>query len=101
MSGGAGQKPMPGYENYGHIRYAARMVQWDELLESGALVCGNPESCIRQIEELQRKYGFTQLLCWTRLSGLDNRKALRSMELMQRHVLPYFKRNSAKPNAHA
>jgi natural product biosynthesis luciferase-like monooxygenase protein len=101
ISGGAGQKPMPGYENYGHIRYAARTVQWDELLESGALVCGNPESCIRQIEELQRKYGFTQLLCWTRLSGLDNRKALRSMELMQRHVLPYFKRNSAKPNAHA
>jgi natural product biosynthesis luciferase-like monooxygenase protein len=101
MSGGAGQKPMPGYENYGHIRYAARTVQWDELLESGALVCGNPESCIRQIEELQRKYGFTQLLCWTRLSGLDNRKVLRSMELMQRHVLPYFKRNSATPNAHA
>jgi natural product biosynthesis luciferase-like monooxygenase protein len=97
----AGQKPVEGYEAYAHIRYAARTVQWDELLDSGALVCGNPESCIRQIEELQRKFGFTQILCWTRLSGLDNRKALRSMELMQRHVIPHFKRATKDVGSHA
>ena len=89
----AGERPMPGYENYAHIRYAAQTVQWDELINSGALVCGNPESCVRQIEHLRQRYGFTQILCWTRLSGLDNRKVLRSMELMQRHVIPYFRRN--------
>ena len=43
--------------------------------------------------ELQKKYGVTQILCWTRLSGLDNLKVLRSMELMQRHVIPHFKRS--------
>jgi alkanesulfonate monooxygenase SsuD/methylene tetrahydromethanopterin reductase-like flavin-dependent oxidoreductase (luciferase family) len=90
----------PGYEAYGGMRYTARTVQWDELLSSGALVCGNPESCIRQIEELQRKYGFTQMICWTRLAGLDHRKVLRSMELMQRHVIPHFKRQT-HPGARA
>jgi len=92
----AGQKPIEGYESYAHIQRAARTVQWDELLDTGALVCGNPESCIRQTEELQRKYGFTQILCWTRLSGLDNQKVIRSMELMSRHVIPHFKRTAAE-----
>jgi natural product biosynthesis luciferase-like monooxygenase protein len=92
----AAQEPPKGYEAYPGIRYAARTVQWDELLSTGALVCGNPESCIQQIENLQSKYGFTQMLCWTRLAGLDNRKVLRSMELMQRHVIPHFKRTTGK-----
>jgi len=86
------QQPAKGYEAYPGIRYSARTVQWDELLGGGAVVCGNPESCIRQIEDLQSRYGFTQMLCWTRLAGLDNRKVLRSMELMQHHVIPHFKR---------
>jgi natural product biosynthesis luciferase-like monooxygenase protein len=101
VSPAVGQQPIEGYEAYAHIRHAAQTVQWDELVNSGAVVCGNPESCVRQIEHLQRSYGFTQILCWTRLSGLDNRNLLRSMELMQRHVLPYFKRNSARPHGHA
>jgi alkanesulfonate monooxygenase SsuD/methylene tetrahydromethanopterin reductase-like flavin-dependent oxidoreductase (luciferase family) len=88
--------PPEGYETYPSIRKAMKSVQWDELLSSGTLICGNPASCIRQIEDLQTKYGFTQMLCWTRLSGLENRKVLRSMELMQTHVIPHFKRPSHK-----
>jgi alkanesulfonate monooxygenase SsuD/methylene tetrahydromethanopterin reductase-like flavin-dependent oxidoreductase (luciferase family) len=88
------QPAVEGYETYPSIRKAMKSVQWDELLSSGTLICGNPASCIRQIEDLQTKYGFTQMLCWTRLSGLENRKVLRSMELMQTHVIPHFKRPS-------
>ena len=88
------QPPIEGYETYPSIRKAAQSVQWDELLDSGTLICGNPASCIRQIEDLQTKYGFTQILCWTRLSGLENRKVLRSMELIQTHVIPHFKRQA-------
>jgi alkanesulfonate monooxygenase SsuD/methylene tetrahydromethanopterin reductase-like flavin-dependent oxidoreductase (luciferase family) len=88
------QEPAKGYEAYPGIRSTARTVQWDDLLSKGALVCGNPESCIRQIENMQSKYGFTEMLCWTRLAGLENRKVLRSMELMQRHVIPHFKRHA-------
>jgi luciferase family oxidoreductase group 1 len=90
------QPVLEGYDTYPSIRKAMKRVQWDELLSSGTLICGNPASCIRQIEDLQAKYGFTQILCWTRLSGLENRKVLRSMELMQKHVIPHFKRPSYK-----
>jgi natural product biosynthesis luciferase-like monooxygenase protein len=90
----SGRPPAEGYEDYPSIREAARTVQWDELLNRGAVICGNPASCIRQIEELQTKYDITQILCWTRLTGLENRKVLRSMELMHRQVFPHFKRKS-------
>lgn len=41
---------------------------------------------------MRAKYGFTQILCWTRLAGLEHRKVMRSMELMQRNVMPHFRR---------
>jgi hypothetical protein len=33
-------------------------------------------------------FGFTTVLCWTRLGGLDHRKVLRCMELMEQSVIP-------------
>ena len=97
----AGKPPIEGYEAYAHTRNVARTVQWDELLEKGAVVCGNPEACVRQIEEMRRKYGFTQIICWTRLAGLEHRKAIRSMELLQTHVMPHFAREERPPVAEA
>src|SRR5262249_28102780 len=47
------ESPAPGYEDYARTRYFARTVKWDELLESGALVCGNPDLCVAQIEEMR------------------------------------------------
>ncbi len=85
-------KPIEGYGEYEKVRRYAQTVDWDELLQTGSLVCGNPAHCIRQIEEMREQYGFTQLICWTRLAGLDHRKVLRSMELFGGHVLPHFRR---------
>jgi luciferase family oxidoreductase group 1 len=87
-----GEPTVEGYEPYVYTRSAARTVQWDELLERGAVICGNPEECVNQIEEMQKNYGFDQILCWTRLAGLEHRKVLRSMELLQRDVIPHFRK---------
>jgi len=84
--------PQEGYEEYERIRRYAHTVHWDELLQTRALVCGNPEHCIKQIEEIRKQYGFTQLICWSRLSGLEHRKILRSLELFGKHVIPHFRR---------
>ena len=85
------------YEEYEKIKRFASNVRWEELLEAGGLVCGSPEACIRQIEKLRDHHGFTQLICWTRLSGLEHRKVVRSLELMGTHVLPYFHRETGRP----
>jgi len=89
------ENPVASYEEYEKIKRFAHNVHWDELLNARAIVCGDPTACIRQIEEMRDEHGFTQLICWTRLSGLDHRKVLRSLELMSQHVLPHFHRERA------
>jgi natural product biosynthesis luciferase-like monooxygenase protein len=88
--------PIEGYQEYERIRRFAHTVDWDELLRTRTLVCGNPVHCIDQIEEIRNQYGFTQLICWSRLSGLDHRKVLRSMELFGKHVIPHFHRQHSE-----
>lgn len=85
--------PVKTYELYAQTRKLAENISWEQLLEAGAVICGDPDHCIQRISEIVNKYGFTQLLCWTRLGGLDTKKVLKSMELMQRHVIPHFKKD--------
>lgn len=95
----AGQRPVESYEAYLGSRLAAQTVKWDELLRTGAVICGTPELCTQRIQELQREYGITQILCWTRFSGLDNAKVTRSMELLSRHVFAHFRPQAAHETA--
>lgn len=55
------------------------------------MICGDRDSCIEQIATLKERLGATQLLCWTRMGGLDSPKVLKSMELMSKYVIPHFK----------
>ena len=66
------------------------------LLERDAVICGDPDFVGEKLHQYQQIYGFTDLLCWTRLGGLDHRKVLRSMELMCDKVIPKL-RNSHPP----
>jgi alkanesulfonate monooxygenase SsuD/methylene tetrahydromethanopterin reductase-like flavin-dependent oxidoreductase (luciferase family) len=67
------------------------------LLESDTIVCGDPDYVAARLHELQQVYGFTEVLCWTRLGGLDNRKVLRSMELMEQRVIPHLRECQPPP----
>jgi luciferase family oxidoreductase group 1 len=88
----AGQGPVKTYELYTKTRDLAANITWEQLLEAGAVICGDRDHCIERIAQIEKQFGMTQLLCWTRLGGLDHRKVLHSMELMQKHVIPHFKR---------
>lgn len=83
------------YTEYDKIRKFAASVQWAELLHARAVVCGDPDDCIKQIEEMEAEHGFTQLICWTRMAGLEHHKVLRSLELLSRNVLPHFHREES------
>jgi luciferase family oxidoreductase group 1 len=88
----AGQEPVKTYEVYAKTRDLAATVSWEQLLEAGAVICGNPDHCIEKISQMHERFGFTQLLSWTRLGGFDTSKVMKSMELMQKYVIPHFKR---------
>lgn len=88
----AGQSPVKTYELYAKTRELAETITWEKLLEAGAVICGDRDHCVEQIAKIGETYGVTQILCWTRLGGLDSRKVTRSMELMQKYVMPHFQR---------
>lgn len=86
-----GEAPIPGYEMYTQTRDLAASASWDELLKRKAVICGDADYVVEEITRAQELYGFTDLLCWTRLGGLEHRKVLRSMELMHTKVFPHLR----------
>jgi alkanesulfonate monooxygenase SsuD/methylene tetrahydromethanopterin reductase-like flavin-dependent oxidoreductase (luciferase family) len=89
-----GAVPVPSYEHYAALRKAGT-ANWDTIRESDLVIWGSPRRCIERIEELRRRFGFTTLLCWTRVGALDDRKVRDSMGLMQEQVMPHFRRHPA------
>jgi natural product biosynthesis luciferase-like monooxygenase protein len=86
-----GAAPVPTYEMYTQTRDLAATASWDDLLHRKAVICGTADYVVEELTRAQDVYGFTDLLCWTRLGGLDHRKVLRSMELMHTRVFPYLR----------
>jgi natural product biosynthesis luciferase-like monooxygenase protein len=85
---GAGEKAVKSYEMYTAFRDVASSIGWEQLLERDAVICGEPDYVAEKLAEYQQVYGFTDVLCWTRLGGLDHDKVLHSMQLMQDKVIP-------------
>ena len=86
-----GEAPAPSYEMYTQTRDLAATASWDDLLERNAVICGDADYVVQELAKAQELYGFTDVLCWTRLGGLDHRKVLRSMELMHANVFPHIR----------
>jgi alkanesulfonate monooxygenase SsuD/methylene tetrahydromethanopterin reductase-like flavin-dependent oxidoreductase (luciferase family) len=61
----------------------------DDLLDR-FLVIGTPETCLRQIQRLQREVGITHFNCSFWFGDLAQARVLRSMELFAREVMPAF-----------
>ena len=76
---------------YTDFRDLASEVSWETKMDRDAVVCGSPDYVAEKLRDYQQIYGFTDLLCWTRLGGLDHRKVLRCMELMRDKVMPYLR----------
>ena len=91
-----GKPAVKSYEMYADFRDLLSEVAWEELLERDVVICGSPDYVTEKLAGFQQDFGFTELLCWTRLGGLDHRKVLRSMELMCDKVMPHL-RNSEPP----
>jgi natural product biosynthesis luciferase-like monooxygenase protein len=88
----AGQGPIKSYELYTQTRGTAETLNFDDLANSPLMVCGDVDHCTEKLSALIEDYGFNELLCWTRIGGLESRKVLRSMELMSGLVMPRVRR---------
>lgn len=93
-----GQQAVAGYEGYTASRDLASTVEFDDLVDGSSIVCGDVQHCQEKLIALAQEFGFDELLCWTRIGGLENAKVLRAMELMGSEVLPAV-RKAALPRA--
>ena len=69
-----------------------RGVDFDEVVRSGVLVCGDVEHAVERLCQMSRQYGFSELLCWSRMGGLETKKVQRAMELISGKVIPAVKK---------
>jgi natural product biosynthesis luciferase-like monooxygenase protein len=83
-----GQPSVESYEWYTQIRDMASVVEWDQLLSHGAVVCGEADYVAERIAEIRDVVGVDHLLCWTRLGGLPTDKVMEHMALMRDRVMP-------------
>ena len=83
-----GQKPIEGYEWYTQIRDLANVVEWDQLLSHGAVICGESDFVTEKLTELKELTGIDHLLGWTRLGGMADELVTAHMERMRDTVMP-------------
>jgi natural product biosynthesis luciferase-like monooxygenase protein len=83
-----GQPGVESYEWYTQIRDLASVVEWDQLLSHGAVVCGEADYVTERVAEIRDEVGIDHLLCWTRLGGLSDDLVTANMELMRDRVMP-------------
>ncbi len=82
-------------ERYVRTRLYAVQRSFETLVEQDVVAFGDPDEIVR----VARRYeaaGFTDFLAIASFGGLPHAQALRSLELMARHVLPVFPPTSAR-----
>lgn len=94
-----GQPDVKGYTGYGESRDLAATVEFEDLVDGTSIVCGEPEYCIEKLTGLADEFGFDELLCWTRIGGLENAQVLSAMELLGTDIIPAVRAASDKKQA--
>jgi len=94
-----GQAAVKGYEPYLDARDLAAKVEFADLVDGPGMVCGDPEHCTEKLIALAQEFGFDELLCWTRIGGLENRKVLGAMELLGGEIIPAVRKATGRAAA--
>jgi alkanesulfonate monooxygenase SsuD/methylene tetrahydromethanopterin reductase-like flavin-dependent oxidoreductase (luciferase family) len=68
-------------------------VNMDYLLRNRTVICGSPDTCIKQLEHIQKVTGLDHLMGMQQFWSIPHDKVMRSIELFGRHVIPRFARN--------
>ena len=65
------------------------MPTYEERVEGGALIVGDPARAIDSLQQYQEA-GADEALCWFRFGGIPHEQAMKSLKLMGEKVLPRF-----------
>ncbi len=68
-------------------------VNMDYLLDHHAVICGSPETCIKQLERIQNVTGLDHVMGMQQFWSIPHEKVMKSIRLFGEHVIPHFSRN--------
>jgi len=89
------QPPVKGYERYQDSRKLAASIEFDDFVKSPVLACGDVDHCVERVTHLAREFGFNEMLCWTRIGGIEAKKVKHAMDLISGKVIPAVKKELA------
>ena len=62
---------------------------FDRLLQYGAAVAGDPDTCIESLRAMKRRFGLTEFALWFNIGGIDPAACAAAMRLAAEHVMPH------------
>jgi alkanesulfonate monooxygenase SsuD/methylene tetrahydromethanopterin reductase-like flavin-dependent oxidoreductase (luciferase family) len=71
-----------------------RKVNMQFLLDNGMCVAGNPDTCIKQIERIQKAANLDLFLCMMQFWPIPHEQTMHAIDLFGKHVIPYFKKKA-------
>jgi alkanesulfonate monooxygenase SsuD/methylene tetrahydromethanopterin reductase-like flavin-dependent oxidoreductase (luciferase family) len=65
----------------------------DYLINHRTVICGSPDTCIKQLEHIQNITGLDHLMGMQQFWSIPHEKVMKSIELFGKHVIPHFSPN--------
>ena len=66
------------------------MFTMDWMIENRTVICGDPDTVIRQIEDILKVVHVDQLMLMKQFWAMSHEQTMRSIELFGQHVIPHF-----------
>lgn len=68
-------------------------INMDYLIDNRTVICGSPDTCIKQLEHIQKVTGLDHLMGMQQFWSIPHEKVMNSIKLFGQHVIPHFSRN--------
>jgi alkanesulfonate monooxygenase SsuD/methylene tetrahydromethanopterin reductase-like flavin-dependent oxidoreductase (luciferase family) len=84
--------PVKGYEltmSEGKKTREMGYLAFDKLHEYGACIADDPETCVRKLKDMKRRFGITEFALWFNIGGIAPEHVERAMKLTAEKVMPH------------
>ena len=71
------------------------MFTMDYMMDNYTAICGSPDTCIRQIEEITKSVKVDQMMLMQQFWAMPHEQTMRSIELFGKHIIPHFEKKAA------